>query len=133
VELDRLVLRALEKNPDARFQTVAEFRAELDRVAALLAQPAGWLDTTAFDPNAFDVGAPSLFDGEAQGRPATNEPVLLDHSAGRAIEPVDAPLGEQVPAAKTPMSARMLGLLFLIGVVLTTLVALAVATFVASR
>jgi serine/threonine protein kinase len=50
--LDRLVLKALAKQPLERFQTADEFRQVLEAVADLLRKPAGWLHTTAFDASA---------------------------------------------------------------------------------
>jgi eukaryotic-like serine/threonine-protein kinase len=47
-ELDAVVLRALEKDPSARFGSAAEARQRLLEVAELLARPAGWLETRAF-------------------------------------------------------------------------------------
>lgn len=47
-ELDALVLHALQKDPHARPQSAREFREQLDRLSALLAQPAGWLETTGY-------------------------------------------------------------------------------------
>lgn len=47
-ELDRVVLKALAKDPEDRFQTAAEFRVALDGFADLLGLPAGWLETTLF-------------------------------------------------------------------------------------
>jgi serine/threonine-protein kinase len=46
-DVDRIVLKALEKDPASRFQTAAEFSAELERVQAGLPLPVGWLDTSA--------------------------------------------------------------------------------------
>jgi len=47
--LDRIVLKALAKQPLERFQTADEFRKVLEAVAELLKRPSGWLHTTAFD------------------------------------------------------------------------------------
>jgi len=47
-ELDALLLRALSKEPAARFGSAREFKTELDKVGELLARPAGWLETTAY-------------------------------------------------------------------------------------
>jgi serine/threonine-protein kinase len=47
-ELDRVVLKALAKDPERRFQTATEFRKALDGFADLLDRPAGWLETTLF-------------------------------------------------------------------------------------
>jgi serine/threonine protein kinase len=47
-ELDALVLRALEKDPAARFATATELRTRLGEVAELLARPPGWRETRSF-------------------------------------------------------------------------------------
>ena len=41
VRLDEIVLRALEKTPERRYQTAAEFRTQVERVASTSAAPAG--------------------------------------------------------------------------------------------
>jgi len=56
-ELDALVLAALAKDPRARIQTALDFGRELERIAAHLAEPVGWLQTTTFDAGALE---PSL-------------------------------------------------------------------------
>jgi serine/threonine-protein kinase len=55
-ELDEIVLRVLEKNPGARFQSAVELKRNLERVGALLAEPVGWLETTAFDRERVGAG-----------------------------------------------------------------------------
>lgn len=51
-ELDALVLRALEKNPDARFATATAFKEALQLVAGPLARPSGRLEMTLFEREA---------------------------------------------------------------------------------
>ena len=61
-ELDALVLRALEKNPDARFATATAFKEALQLVAELLARPSGWLETTNFERDtALGDGSQAVF------------------------------------------------------------------------
>lgn len=48
-EVDRVVLRALAKSLDERYQSAREFREALIGVMDLLRRPSGWLETTAFD------------------------------------------------------------------------------------
>lgn len=73
-ELDALLLRALSKEPAARFGSAREFEAELEKVDALLARPAGWLETTAYRRHEggndlpADAPPPSLAAGESVPR-----------------------------------------------------------------
>jgi serine/threonine protein kinase len=48
-ELDALVLRALHKNPRARFASARDFREHLERLTALFASPPGFLETTQYE------------------------------------------------------------------------------------
>jgi eukaryotic-like serine/threonine-protein kinase len=48
-ELDALMLRALHKNPRARFASAREFREHLERLTALFASPPGFLETTQYE------------------------------------------------------------------------------------
>ncbi len=50
-ELDRAVLKGLEKDPEKRYQTAEEFREILRHLSELLARPTGWLVTTVFSAN----------------------------------------------------------------------------------
>jgi serine/threonine-protein kinase len=68
-ELDALVLRALEKDPSARFTTAAELRARLAEVAYLLTRPAGWLETTVFSRERNDELETGLPDSEPSSDP----------------------------------------------------------------
>jgi serine/threonine-protein kinase len=45
-ELDLMVLKALEKEPERRYQSALEFKQELDRLAAVLACPPALQETT---------------------------------------------------------------------------------------
>ncbi len=49
-ELDRVIIKALERNQVDRFQTADDFRHALERIADDLTRPAGWLETTARPP-----------------------------------------------------------------------------------
>jgi serine/threonine-protein kinase len=99
-ELDRIVLRALEKQPDARFQTAHEFERELERVRSLLERPVGWLATTTFEAK------------------------LVGNAGGNEM-----PAGERDPTAtgRTPALSRGVSVLvFFVVVVLFGIVAAAV-------
>ncbi len=48
-ELDALLMRALAKDPEHRFQTAAEMERGLEQVAALLRAPVGYAETTTWD------------------------------------------------------------------------------------
>jgi serine/threonine-protein kinase len=52
-ELDRVILKALEKNPDDRFQTADEFARVLRHAAESLTRPVGWAETSVFDARVF--------------------------------------------------------------------------------
>ncbi len=71
-ELDALLLRALSKDPNGRFGSAREFKAELEKVDALLASPAGWLETTAYhlrEPDIPELVTPaSLTAGDSEPR-----------------------------------------------------------------
>lgn len=58
-ELDALILKALARNPDERFQTAEAFEQALEHVESLLTRPSGWLRTTALE-GAPKGDAPSL-------------------------------------------------------------------------
>lgn len=45
-ELDKILLKAMRKDPTARYQSAAEFKAELDRFAAMLLCPPALQETT---------------------------------------------------------------------------------------
>jgi serine/threonine-protein kinase len=47
-ELDALLLKALSKDPNARFASAPQFRKELEKVVSGLGRPAGWLATTTY-------------------------------------------------------------------------------------
>jgi serine/threonine protein kinase len=64
-ELDALVLEALVKDPQARPASAREFRERLERLTALLARPAGWLETTGYFAHA--AGGEHAADGAAPG------------------------------------------------------------------
>jgi serine/threonine-protein kinase len=71
-ELDALLLKALDKEPTARFASAREFKAELAQVGALLARPAGWLETTAYQRGERASGVADLASPPRLARP---EPV----------------------------------------------------------
>jgi serine/threonine protein kinase len=52
-ELDRVILKALEKNPDDRFQTAEGFARVLRHAAESLKKPVGWAETSVFDARVF--------------------------------------------------------------------------------
>lgn len=70
-ELDRIVLMALRKDPDDRFQSADAFAQALHDVTELFARPQGWLETTTFARSElasgqrfvaqpFDINSPEL-------------------------------------------------------------------------
>src|SRR5262249_41853140 len=111
-ELDRVVLKALAKAPEHRFQSAAEFRVALHGFADLLDRPQGWLETTLYvrqkltppadaehapkqagalepEPASAEVSTPSAVGSNVtQSRPptmvldASNDPVTATSSTG---------------------------------------------------
>jgi serine/threonine-protein kinase len=79
-ELDALLLRALSKEPNARFASANEFKAELEQVGALLARPAGWLETTAYR---LDEGPPDS--GELASAPSSAAAESVPRLSRRAL------------------------------------------------
>ncbi len=57
-ELDRLILRALRKDPAERFQSADELRAELEYISELLQSSTGWLETSVYSVS--EAAAPLL-------------------------------------------------------------------------
>ena len=112
-ELDHVVLKALEKDPDARFRTALEFQRELERVRGLLERPIGWLETTTFEPGS--IGTMRADRGRGVG--SSNQVEQL--GPGTA--------GDDVSTPKTPALSRRAGaLVFLLVVVVFGVVAAAV-------
>jgi serine/threonine protein kinase len=94
-ELDEIVLRVLEKNPGARFQSAVELKRNLERVGALLAEPVGWLETTAFDRERVGAGNTSKRPEPAEkGRSA-----VLPKPEGRTLRgsAMSAPSTRSIP------------------------------------
>jgi len=102
-ELDAIILRAVEKNPDARFQSAAEFSAELARVEQMLAsgQPAA---TPAAHP-ATQFGAPSV----QQQAPATPIPVSgsdAETERFQRSQHTPPPRSDMAPTAPLPAGSQ---------------------------
>lgn len=57
LELDRVLLRALAKDPSARFQSAEDFRAALLEINEAQQRPSGWLQTSTFDARTW-LGSP---------------------------------------------------------------------------
>jgi serine/threonine protein kinase len=114
-ELDRLVGKALAKHPDARFQTAAEFRTELDKVLEMLTRPPGWLDTTAFNANELALAEP------------------LPPLAAVPLPEVAADFGVPLTDAEGPDSRRRVARVFVLGLLGTMLIAGGIAWFFIAR
>ncbi len=112
-ELDAAILRALAKDPNQRFQTADEFRAELARIARSLGLPPGWLETTTFSPD---------------GEPAdSGRPLPAAGTPGRGVA-AHPSAGEDGPASESdaPLSARSQALLFIAAALVTAALVTAV-------
>lgn len=70
-ELDRLVLKALSKDPAERYQNATEFDRELEMIIRLLARPKSWDKTAAFDPLSVassDAGPEMVVESKQRGQ-----------------------------------------------------------------
>lgn len=125
-ELDRAVLKGLEKNPESRYQTADEFRGVVRNLSELLARPTGWLVTTVFAANGVSAARP-LDSGEAAahvqlGDPLGTEPEEdQDESAPSGAAPIRTATGTTTPGALRPqLSSRrpplVLAAVFVLGV-----------------
>ncbi|MEO6600841.1 MAG: serine/threonine-protein kinase, partial [Polyangiaceae bacterium] len=85
-ELDRVVLRALRKDPADRFQTADEMRQELERITALLQRSPGWLETSTFDPSSLA---------------GTRRPLSQDEARRTVPQSDTAPLPEQASSRES--------------------------------
>jgi len=80
-ELDRVVLRALDKRPEARFPDASTFARELRAAAARLSP---WRDGSALAAPTCDCGAPAP--GRRLARGSTAAPTLAARNIATPIE-----------------------------------------------
>lgn len=113
-ELDLIVLKALRKEPEARFQTAAEFKTALERFAAILLCPPGLRETAVVGA----IGAEPVSAEEATGDPPM--PVPSKSAVMRKAERV-APVGTET-AAKA-LKWRALAVFLFFGLVMAVIVA----------
>lgn len=108
-ELDRLVLRALAPDPEARFQTAGELCDALEAIGLALSGPVGWAETLAFDVKADGSTA------AGDSRHAVN--VSARAQSGVQKKAAEVPGGFQ-PAAQPRLLPRWLLLLIFVAIVL---------------
>ncbi|MBN1612724.1 MAG: serine/threonine protein kinase [Polyangiaceae bacterium] len=107
-ELDRAILRALEKQPSDRFQSAAEFEQRLARIQNELGTPAHWHDTVF----SADVGVASLGPTAQRRRPHPDTPVSSARAPSTQAEAAAAaPIGPS--RARRSVARRMLELVCL--------------------
>jgi serine/threonine protein kinase len=101
-ELDALILKALERRPDARFQTAGEFREAIEQVEELLTRPSGWLQTTAIDGSGAEKTPPLVaYDTTQSAERATDGDETRtseENVLTRTAEPREIPLEDERPA-----------------------------------
>jgi len=124
-ELDQVVLRALDKDPNKRFQSASEFDAALSRVAEMLeqAQVPGWQPTAPFELQR-PAGAGSAASGSADVGSAASGPVASGPAAVKPAAAGSAAVGGQsaeavavagsAPSTTLGTIARVAGLLALV-------------------
>src|SRR6187399_2370561 len=103
-ELDRIVLRALAKDPASRFQSAQEFDAALNSLTAMLEPPAGWAQSTGFDIDAVPQ-EPSRSTSCAHQMPSTTAPT--PPAAPQMSEP---PVAQEEPSLPDPRPATTITL-----------------------
>ena len=143
-ELDRAVLKALAKDPTARFQTAKEFQTVLETVARHLQESTGWLETSTFDPAmvraSLEPTVPAVPDAPPTvnlAPPSVSAPLKQSHQyhADAPEEPDAAMVG----APELPMAASKprLGLaqvaLFVVGLLIAGLAVIGLITVLQGR
>ena len=106
-EVENVVLKALEKSPEARFQTVEQFSAALEHPEALIYTPVA----SAMDATTAPVNPPSGFQAYPPGTAPGTAPMVvpgMGPPSGTASQPASAyvPPGTSagVPATAPPIS-----------------------------
>ena len=99
-EVEPLILRALAKERDERFQTAREFQTELRRVRRLLELRAG------------DAELQETVQGAASQPLPTHAPTRPRRQAGEALEPARGAAGERRAAKHTSEQRKQLTVLF---------------------
>lgn len=117
-ELDRIMLRAVAKEPAERYQTAEEFDAALAQVEDALTRPQGWMDTVTFDASRFadlhGADAP-----ESSRSPAA--PIGADRGRGELPPAWETDQPEALPASRPTSSRPRARLVTAIALMLLTL------------
>ena len=96
-EMDRVIVKALEKSPDDRFQSAPEFARALRSAADSFTRAVGWAPTAAHEVSSVPPPPQSGAPGSGGFAPAQRPPAPLEASAPRiAVEP---PIGHGAHAA----------------------------------
>jgi hypothetical protein len=105
VRIDEIVLRALERTPELRFATVAEFRTRVDEVRAGPLTNTRWTPAmkaaAAIAACLFIAGVAYTIDGRSGG-PERVQAVLPENAPGIAQAPVTSPTPAE--ARKNPVT-----------------------------
>jgi serine/threonine protein kinase len=143
-ELDRVLLRALRKNPEERYQSADALREDLEQISEFLQSTPGWLDTSVFEVSS--LAAPMQRQSGSESRPtemrSVRPPAQTEQAANKSLTeavPRSGAFDLQISAAESAPGQRAvaslnLALIFLASATLAALVAASiVATLLGHR
>jgi serine/threonine-protein kinase len=130
-EVDRIVLRALTKSADERYQTAREFREALLGVMDLLQRPTGWLETTAFDAAKLASLAPTEATPPDSNAHAVGSTQSAQFGPSPSARPgTDSSVGLSAVLPRVAPSRLTIVLVFLIGMLVAGLAAVGLVSVV---
>ena len=142
-ELDRVLLRALRKNPEERYQSADALREDLEQISEFLQSTPGWLDTSVFEVSSLAAPRPQPTSDSRLSEPRSVKPPAAIEEAGDRSLAEPPPRSEAVDVqnnsadaafGQRPIASLSLVLIFLASASLAALAAAAiVATLLGHR
>jgi eukaryotic-like serine/threonine-protein kinase len=84
-ELDRVLLRALRKNPEERYQSADALREDLEQISEFLQSTPGWLDTSVFEVSSLAAPRPQPGADSRLSEPRSDKPpTAIEQAGGRS-------------------------------------------------